>query len=400
MTGRDSTTEGNPPVYLDYQATTPVDPRVLEAMLPYFNEKFGNPHSVSHAYGWEAEAAVEKARRQIADLIGADDKEIVFTSGATEANNLAIKGVAHFYRQKRNHVVTVATEHKCVIESCRRLEREGFALTWLPVGPDGLLDLDALRDTVTDRTVLVSIMAANNEIGVIQPLAEIGAICRERGAFFHTDVAQAVGKFALDVDGMKIDLLSISGHKIYAPKGVGALYIRRRPRVRIEPMMDGGGQERGFRSGTVATQLAVGLGEASAICGREMADEDARLGRLRDKLHVGITAGLGDVLLNGSKEVRLSNNLNVSFLGVDADALITNLKDLAISTGSACTSASVEPSYVLQALGLGDERARASVRFSVGRPTTDGEIDYAIERVVAEVSKLRAGTSKPVAAAR
>lgn len=390
------------PIYLDYQATTPVDPRVLDAMLPYFREKFGNPHSINHSFGWEAEEAVERARRQVAALIGANEKEIVFTSGATESNNLAIKGLVHFYRKKRDHVVSVATEHKCVIESCRRLEREGFEVTFLRVEPNGLIDLDELRAAITERTVLVSVMAANNEIGVIQPIAEIGAVCHERGAFFHTDAAQAVGKIPLDVNEMNIDLMSISGHKIYGPKGIGALYVRRRPRVRLDPLIDGGGQERGLRSGTIPAPLAVGLGEACAICRREMVEEEARVRRLRDKLYHGVTSHLSEVYLNGDLEHRLAGNLNLSFAQVDGELLMAQLKDLAVSSASACTSAAVEPSYVLRALGIDEELAQGSIRFGIGRPTTEAEIDYAIELVVEETTTLReAGAARrPLEAAQ
>jgi cysteine desulfurase len=377
------------PVYLDYQATTPTDPRVTEAMAPFFGDKFGNPHSRNHFYGWEAEEAVEKARGQIADLIGAEEREIVFTSGATESNNLAIKGVARFHKENKNHVVTVATEHKCVLESCAPVEREGFEVTYLPVGPDGLIDLDQLRDAITDNTVLVSVMAANNEIGVIQPVAEIGAICREKGAFFHTDAAQAVGKIALDVEAMSVDLMSISGHKVYGPMGVGVLYVRRRPRVRLEAMISGGGQERGMRSGTLPAPLCVGLGEAAEIAGKEMEDEAARLLAFRDRFLDAVKSAVSDTTVNGSMESRLPGNLNLSFAGVQAEDLMSGLKDLAISTGSACTSASVEPSYVLKALGLSDEMAYASVRIGFGRFTTEDEADFAAALVSAEVERLR-----------
>lgn len=377
------------PIYMDYHATTPVDARVLAAMLPYFSEKFGNPHSVSHVFGWEAEEAVERGREQVAALIGADPKEIVFTSGATESNNLAIKGAARFYKAKRNHVVTAATEHKCVIESCKRLEREGFEVTVLPVQRNGLVDLETVRRAVSERTVLVSIMAANNEIGVLQPIAEIGAICRERGALLHTDAAQAVGKVPLDVKAMNIDLMSISGHKIFGPKGIGVLYLRRRPRVRLDPLMDGGGQERGCRSGTVPAPLVVGIGKACAIYAAEGEEESRRLRVLRDRLFRRITENLEGVILNGDPAQRLSNNLNLSFEGLAPGALLAALKDIALSSGSACTSAAVEPSYVLRALGVPDELANTSIRFGLGRPTTEAEVDYVADRVIAEAKRLR-----------
>ena len=382
------------PIYLDYQATTPADPRVVEAMLPYFTEKFGNPHSREHAFGIESEHAVDGARDRIAALIGADPKEIVFTSGATESNNLALKGVARFWQQrrpgKRDHLITLATEHKCVLETCRQLEHDGFAVTYLPVPRNGLIDLDGLRDAVGERTLLVSVMGANNEIGVIQPLAEIGAICRERGAFFHSDCAQAVGKIPLDVDEMNIDLMSLSGHKIYGPKGIGVLYVRRRPRVRLTPLIDGGGQERGMRSGTLPTPLCVGLGEACAIAEREMAAEDARIRGLRDRLYNGITGRISGVSLNGDLDHRLAGNLNLGFAGVGGESLLAALEDLAVSSGSACTSASIEPSYVLRALGVDEELADGSIRFGIGRFTTEAEIDYAVDCVVEHVARLRA----------
>ena len=381
--------EPKKPLYLDYQATTPMDPRVLEAMMPYFTEKFGNPHSRNHPHGWEAEAAVETARRQVAELIGADEREIVFTSGATESNNLAIAGVARFYKDRRNHIVTVVTEHKCVLDTCRHLEGEGFALTYLPVKQDGLVDLAALDAAITDKTVLVSVMAVNNEIGVIQKLAEIGALCRRKGAFFHTDAAQAFGKIALDVEAMKIDLMSISGHKIYGPKGIGALFVRRKPRVRLQAMIHGGGQERGMRSGTLPTPLCVGLGEAAAIAGREMAAEAAKLTRLRDRFHDRIKARLTDVFLNGDLERRIPGNLNLSFAYVEGEGLMMGIKDLSVSSGSACTSASLEPSYVLRALGVEEELAHTSLRIGFGRFTTEAEVDYAADRIVAAVQKLR-----------
>ena len=389
------------PVYLDNQATTPVDPRVFAAMRPYFQEKFGNPHSTTHAVGTEAAAAVETARAQIATLIGAEAREIVFTSGATEANNLAIKGAAAFedeMRQRhRDRIVTLASEHKCVLESCRRLERQGFRVAFLPVEPSGLVDLDRLRAALDDTTLLVSAMAANNEIGTLQPLAEIGALCRARGILFHSDCAQAVGKVAIDVEALTLDLASLSGHKLYGPKGIGVLYVRRRPRARLLPLFDGGGQERGLRSGTLPTPLCVGFGAACAIAGPEMADEAARLGRLRDRLRDGIMARLPGVHLNGAPEPRLPGNLNLSFDGIDAAGFMARAADLAVSSGSACTSASVEPSYVLRALGIDDARAAASIRFGVGRFTTDAEIDYAIEAVAGHVAHLRASGDRRAA---
>ncbi|BBK36812.1 cysteine desulfurase IscS [Allostella sp. ATCC 35155] len=377
------------PIYLDYQSTTPTDPRVVEAMLPYFTEHFGNPHSRNHRYGWEAEDAVEKARAQIASIIGADAKEIIFTSGATESNNLAIKGAAYFHRDKKRHVVTVVTEHKCVLDSCRHLEEEGFRVTYLPVGQNGLVDLDQLRAAIEDDTVLVSVMGVNNEIGVIQPLAEIGRICRERGAYFHTDCAQAVGKIPLDVNAMQIDLLSISGHKIYGPKGIGALYVRRRPRIRLQPLITGGGQERGLRSGTLPTPLCVGLGEACAIAEREMAAEAERLEGLRRRFYDKITQQLPEVYLNGDAAQRIPGNLNLSFAYVEGEGLMMGIKGLSVSSGSACTSASLEPSYVLRALGVEVEMAHTSLRIGLGRYTTEAEVDSAVEQIVANVTKLR-----------
>ena len=379
------------PIYLDYQATTPMDQRVLDRMLPYFVEKFGNPHSRSHSYGWEAEEAVEKAREEVAAIIGADPREIVFTSGATESNNLALKGVAHFYKDRRDHVVTVATEHKCVLDTCRHLEQEGFKVTYLPVGTNGLIDLAALAAAVTDKTAIVSVMAVNNEIGVVQPIAEIGAICRAKGAFFHTDAAQAVGKIPLDVEAMQIDLMSISGHKIYGPKGIGALYVRRsKPRVRLEALINGGGQERGMRSGTLATPLCVGLGAACAIAKAEMPAEVERLRSLRDKLLNGIQTALPEVFLNGDPEQRIPGNLNLSFAYVEGESLLMGIKDMAVSSGSACTSASLEPSYVLRAIGVGEDLAHTSIRFGLGRFTTEAEIDYAINTLREHVTRLRA----------
>ena len=375
------------------QATTPLDPRVLDAMLPHMTDGFGNPHSRTHVYGWEAEDAVETARARVAALIGAHPKEIVFTSGATEANNLAVKGVAGFYGGKKRHVVTCVTDHKCVLDSCRALQARGFDVTYLPVQPDGRLDLDALKAAVRPgETAVVSVMAANNEIGVLQDLAAIGDVARAAGAFFHTDAAQAAGKIPIDVDKQSIDLLSISGHKLYGPKGVGALYVRRRPRVRLEAQMSGGGQERGLRSGTVPTPLVVGLGAAADVAAREM-DADARhTHALAHRLHAAITSRLDGVVLNGPSldaPYRLPSCVNLSFAYVEGESLLMGLKDLAVSSGSACTSASLEPSYVLRALGVDEEMAHTSVRFGLGRFTTAAEVDRAAALTVARVAKLR-----------
>jgi cysteine desulfurase len=376
------------PVYLDYQATTPVDPRVVEAMTPFFGDKFGNPHSLNHFYGWEAEEAVEKARAQVAALIGATEKEIIFTSGATESNNLGVKGVARFYKEAKRRIVTVTTEHKCVLEASAALEDEGFDVTYLPVTAGGLLDLDQLRDAIDDGTSLVSVMAVNNEIGVIQPLADIGAICREKGAFFHTDGAQAAGKIPLDVNGMSIDLMSITGHKVYGPMGIGALYVRRRPRVRLEPLFSGGGQEQGLRSGTLPAPLCVGLGKTCEIAAGAMAEEATRLGALRDRFLEKLMARAPDTRINGDMDSRIPGNLNLCFPGVQSEDLMAALRDLAVSSGSACTSESVEPSYVLKALGLSDDLAAASVRVGFGRFTTEQEIDFAADRMAEEAQRL------------
>lgn len=377
------------PIYFDYQATTPCDPRVVEAMLPYFTEHFGNPHSRSHSYGWEAEDAVENARAEVARLIGADPKEIVFTSGATESNNLALKGVANFYKERKNHIVTLVTEHKCVLDTCRHLEQEGFSVTYLPVESNGLVDLAKLEAALTDKTVLVSVMAAHNEIGVLQPITEIGAICRKHGVFFHTDAAQAVGKIPLDVNAMNIDLMSISGHKIYGPKGIGALYVRRRPRVRVLAQMNGGGQERGMRSGTLSPALCVGIGTACRIAREEMESESKRLLGLRERMLKAITARLPEVYLNGDHDHRLPGNLNISFAFVEGEGLMMGVKDIAVSSGSACTSASLEPSYVLRALGLDSDMAHTSLRIGIGRFTTEADVDYAVDHIVEAVTKLR-----------
>ena len=384
-----------PPIYLDNQSTTRVDPRVLEAMLPYFTEHFGNPHSASHPYGRLAAEAVEQARGEIAALIRADPREIIFTSGATEANNLAIKGAAHFARahpQKgkiRDHIVALQTEHKCVLESCKALEAESFGVTYLGVEPGGLVSLAALEAALSERTLLLSVMAAHNEIGVVQPLSEIGALCRSKGVLFHTDAAQAFGKIPLDVEAMKIDLLSISGHKIYGPKGIGALYVRRRPRVRLLPLIDGGGQERGLRSGTLPTPLCVGLGRAAALAGAEMAREAERLRQLRDGLLKNLGQRVPGIRLNGDAEHRLPGSLNLSFPGIPAPALIEATPSIAISTGSACTSASIEPSYVLRALGLPDALANASVRIGLGRFTTAAEVDFAADALATAARRLK-----------
>ena len=394
-----------PPVYLDYQATTPCDPRVVQAMLPWFTEKFGNPASITHAYGREAEAAVEKARAQLASLIKADAREIVFTSGATEANNIAVKGALRFHKrfgpdnQGRDRIVTLVTEHKCVLESAKAMEAEGFRATYLPVERNGLVDLERLKEAIDDKTAIVSVMAAHNEIGVIQPLAEIGALCRARGVLFHTDAAQAVGKIQVDVDAMSIDLMSISGHKIYGPKGIGALYLRRRPRARITALIDGGGQERGMRSGTLPTPLCIGLGEAASLAEAEMAGEAKRLTALRQRFLAGVLAALPQTKLNGDPERRLPGNLNLSFPGVPALALMAGCPGLALSTGSACTAAEIEPSFVLRALGVSDDLAAASLRIGLGRFTTADEVDYAVSALAAGVRQLgAAGVTTKLAA--
>jgi len=378
------------PLYLDNHATTRMDPRVLDAMLPYFTEHFGNAASRNHEFGWAAEQAVDKARKQIADLIGASPREIVFTSGATESDNLAIKGVAEMYAEKGNHIITAATEHKAVLDTCKKLEKHGYRVTYLPVLADGLVDLDMLREAITDKTILVSIMYANNEIGVIQPVAEIGRLCREKGVLFHTDGVQAIGKVPVNVETDIIDIMSITAHKMYGPKGVGALYVRRRnPRVQLTAQMDGGGHERGMRSGTLNVPGIVGLGEACAICHREMATEMPRLQALRDRLKTKLEAGLDELYLNGSWEHRLPNNLNMSFAYVEGESLLMGISDIAVSSGSACTSATLEPSYVLKALGLGDDIAHSSIRFGIGRFNTEEEIDYVAARLIEVVTKLR-----------
>ncbi len=376
-------------IYMDYQASTPCDPRVFEKMSPYFCGVFGNPHSRNHVYGWLAEEAIELARHQVADLINADEREIIFTSGATESNNLAIKGVASFYGDQRRHIVTCVTEHKCILESCRSLEKQGFDVTYLPVQSNGLIDLELLEASLCDDTLLVSIMAVNNEIGVIQPITEIGALCRKRNIFFHTDAAQAVGKIPLDVEAMNIDLLSISGHKMYAPKGIGALYVRRKPRVRLNALITGGGQERGMRSGTLPTPLCVGLGQAAFIAKNEMGEESKRIKALTERILKGIQTKLPEVYLNGDVSMRAPGNLNLSFAHVEGEGLMMGIKELSVSSGSACTSASLEPSYVLRAIGVEEGLAHTSIRFGIGRFTTVAEVDRAIEKIILAVERLR-----------
>ena len=380
----------NTRIYLDNQSTTPCDPRVLEAMLPYFIEEYGNPHSRNHSFGWAAEEAVETARGQIAQILNADPREIVFTSGATESNNLALKGVAYFHKDRKNHIITCVTEHKCVLESCRQLQQEGFEITYLPVQPNGLIDLEQLRAAMTENTLLVSIMAVNNEIGVIQPLAEIGQLCHEKKVLFHTDAAQAIGKIKIDVEAMHIDLLSISGHKLYGPKGIGALYARRKPRVRLKALISGGGQERGMRAGTLPTPLCVGLGKACLLAEQEREDEEQRLWKMHHKLHQGIVSQLTEVYLNGDPEKRIPGNLNLSFAYVEGESLIMGMKELSVSSGSACTSSSLEPSYILRALGVTEDLAHTSIRFGLGRFTTEEEIDFTVDKVVTSVKRLRA----------
>jgi len=377
------------PVYLDYSATTPVDPRVLEKMLPYLGGSFGNPASRSHSFGWDAERAVEHAREQVASLVNADPREIVWTSGATESINLALKGAAHFYRDKGRHLVTVKTEHKATLDTMRELEREGFEVTYLDVGADGMLDIGRFIASLRPDTVLASVMYVNNEIGVIQDIAALGEICRERGILFHVDSAQASGKVVIDLAALKVDLMSFSAHKTYGPKGVGALYVRRKPRVRLEAQMHGGGHERGMRSGTLPTHQIVGMGEAFGLAQSEMGSETERIRGLRDRLWAGLR-GIEEIYLNGSAEHRVAHNLNVSFNFVEGESLMMAIKDIAVSSGSACTSASLEPSYVLRALGRSDELAHSSIRFTVGRFTTAEEIDYAVQVVTEKVAKLRA----------
>ncbi|KAJ1967422.1 cysteine desulfurase [Dispira parvispora] len=377
------------PIYLDMQATTPMDPRVLDTMLPYLTEMYGNPHSRTHKYGWETEKAVDAAREQVASLIGADPKEIVFTSGATESNNISIKGVARFYKNKKNHIITTQTEHKCVLDSCRVLQEEGFDVTYLPVQSNGLIDLAELEAAIRPTTALVSVMTVNNEIGVVQPIEEIGKLCRSKKIFFHTDAAQAVGKIPLDVNKQHVDLMSISGHKLYGPKGIGALYVRRRPRVRLEPIQTGGGQERGIRSGTVPAPLAVGMGKACEIANEEFDYDEERIKKLSERLINGVTSQLDHVVRNGDPVHSYPGCVNLSFAYVEGESLLMALKDIALSSGSACTSASLEPSYVLRALGAEDDMAHSSIRFGIGRFTTEEEIDYVVNKVVTHVKKLR-----------
>jgi len=376
------------PIYLDYSATTPVDPRVVDAMMPWLTTHFGNPASRSHSFGWKAEDAVEAAREQVAALVGADGREIIWTSGATESNNLAIKGVAHFYKDKGKHLITCKTEHKAVLDTCRELEREGFEVTYLEVQSDGLIDLNRLKDAMRPDTILVSVLMVNNEIGVVQDIASIGAMCREKGIFLHVDSAQAAGKVAINLETLPVDLMSFSAHKIYGPKGIGALYVRRRPRVRLEAQMHGGGHERGMRSGTLPTHQIVAMGAAFEIAGQDMATELPKITALRDRLYNGLK-DIESIAVNGDMTARVPHNLNMSFNYVEGESLIMAVKDIAVSSGSACTSASLEPSYVLRALGLSDELAHSSIRFSVGRFTTEAQIDYAVELVKREVARLR-----------
>uniref|UniRef100_A0A7S0XYF8 cysteine desulfurase n=2 Tax=Hemiselmis andersenii TaxID=464988 RepID=A0A7S0XYF8_HEMAN len=375
--------------FLDNQSTTPMDPRVLDAMLPLMTWEYGNPHSRSHHYGWEAEGAVEQARAEVASLIGADPKEIIWTSGATECNNMAVKGVARFYKGKKKHIITTQTEHKCVLDSCRVLQQEGFEVTYLPVQQNGIVDLEELKAAIRPDTVLCSVMAVNNEIGVIQPMEEIGQICRANKVFFHSDIAQAAGKIEVDVAKWHLDLASISGHKIYGPKGVGALYIRRRPRVRMEPIINGGGQERGLRSGTVPAAMAVGMGAAARIAKEEMQRDHDHAKRLADKMYKNITEAVPEVFLNGDKERRYPGNLNLSFAYVEGESLLMALKEVAVSSGSACTSASLEPSYVLRALSVDEDLAHSSIRFGIGRFTTEAEVDHATQLAIRHVTRLR-----------
>jgi cysteine desulfurase len=376
------------PIYMDYSATTPIDPRVADKMIPFLREQFGNPASRSHAYGWSAEAAVEEARVQVAKLVGADPREIIWTSGATESNNLAIKGAAHFYKSKGKHIITVKTEHKAVLDTVRELEREGYEATYLEPQDNGLITLEQLEAAMRPDTILVSVMLVNNEIGVIQPIAEIGELCRKKGIIFHSDAAQATGKVEINLEVLKVDLMSFSAHKTYGPKGIGALYVRRKPRVRLEAQMHGGGHERGLRSGTLAPHQIVGMGEAFRIAREEMAPELARIKALRDRLAAGLME-MEEVYINGDMEHRVPHNLNVSFNFVEGESLIMAVKDIAVSSGSACTSASLEPSYVLRALGRSDELAHSSIRFTIGRFTTEEDIDFAVKLLKEKVSKLR-----------
>ena len=391
-TATQATTNVKLPIYMDNHATTPLDPRVLEAMLPYFNERFGNAASRNHQFGWEAEQAVETAREQIAKLIGASAKEIIFTSGATESDNLAIKGVAEMYREKGNHIITAATEHKAILDTCKRLEKQGYRVTYLPVQADGLISLDDLKRAIDDKTILVSIMAANNEIGVLQPIDEIGAICKERGVLFHTDAVQAAGKVPIDVNKSNIHLASLSAHKMYGPKGVGALYVRRKnPRVQLTALIDGGGHERGMRSGTLNVPGIVGFGKAAELAMQEMPEESKRLSYLRDKLMNKFLSNLDEVKVNGTMEAgkHLPGNLNISFIYVEGESLLMGINEIAVSSGSACTSATLEPSYVLKSLGLGDDVAHSSIRFGIGRFNTEAEVDYVADKLIEVVKKLR-----------
>ena len=376
------------PIYLDYSATTPVDPRVAKRMMVYLTEEYGNPASRSHSYGWTAEEAVEEARENVAKLVGADAKEIVWTSGATESNNLAIKGAANFYKSKGKHIITMSIEHKAVLDTCRELERHGFEVTYLDPEPDGLLDLEKFKAAIRPDTILVSIMYVNNEIGVIQPIPQIGEICRAKGIIFHVDAAQATGKVVIDLNTLKVDLMSFCAHKTYGPKGIGALYVRRKPRVRLEAQMHGGGHERGFRSGTLPTHQIVGMGESFRLAREEMAAENERIRMLRDRLLNGLNE-MEEVYVNGDLEARVPHNLNMSFNFVEGESMIMAIKEIAVSSGSACTSASLEPSYVLRALGRSDELAHSSIRFTIGRFTTEEEIDYSINLIKAKIAKLR-----------
>src|SRR5216117_3288397 len=378
------------PIYMDNHATTPMDPRVLDAMMPFFTNQFGNAASRNHKFGWEAEEAVEEGRQQVAALIGADPREIVFTSGATESDNLAVKGAAWMYREKGNHIITAVTEHKAILDTCKHLEKEGFRITFLPVDGKGMVDLDDLRKAITAKTILVSIMTANNEVGVIQEIKQIGKIARERGVLFHTDAVQAAGKIPFNVNEMNVDLASLSAHKIYGPKGAGALYVRRRnPRVLLTPIIDGGGHERGMRSGTLNVTGIVGFGKAAELCKQEMASDTERLCRLRDRLNEKLHENLDEIYINGSMEHRLPHNLNISFAYVEGESLLIGINDVAVSSGSACTSASLEPSYVLKALGAGDDLAHSSIRFGLGRWTTKEEVDYVADKLTSVVTRLR-----------
>jgi cysteine desulfurase len=377
------------PAYLDFQSTTPTDPRVLHAMMPYMMGRFGNPHSKTHAFGWETEGAVEDARANVAAMIGASPKEIIFTSGATESNNMALKGLARFHGLKKKHIITTQTEHKCVLDSCRVLETEGFEVTYLPVMKNGLVDLAVLEAAFRKDTLCVSVMGVHNEIGVIQPLKEIGAMCRARKVFFHSDLAQMAGKMPVDVNDLQIDLVSLSSHKIYGPKGMGAIYVRRKPRVRLDPIISGGGQERGLRSGTLSPALCVGMGEAARVCMEDMEFDSAHINRLSKRLKDGILSRIPDVVLNGDQDARYPGNLNFSFAYVEGESMLMALKNIAVSSGSACTSASLEPSYVLRAIGTDDEMAHSSIRFGIGRFTTEAEVDFAVDLLDKHIGRLR-----------